>query len=223
VLSDTLRRGAQRSSGFPSLLALGDPATSSAERLPEAERQVRQIQKLYGREHSLVVTGAGATEEMFQADAGRYAVVHVASHAVLDDTNPMYSHVLLAATPSGHEDGMLEAREMMDLNLHAEMVVLSECETARGEALAGEGITGMLWAMFVAGSPTTVASLWRVESASTSELMIEFHRQWLLNRRDHARFSKASAMRTAALKLIATPRYSRPFYWAGFIVAGSPI
>ena len=222
VLSDTLRRGAQRTSGVPSLLALGDPTIISVERLPEAERQVRQIQKLYGPEHSLVATGAAATEEMFKTDAGKYAVVHLASHAILDDASPMYSHVLLAATPSGHEDGMLEAREMMDLNLHAEMVVLSACETARGEAVAGEGITGMLWAMFVAGSPTTVASLWRVESASTSQLMVEFHRQWLQNRRDHARFSKASAMRTAALKLIAIPRFSHPFYWAGFIVAGNP-
>jgi CHAT domain-containing protein/tetratricopeptide (TPR) repeat protein len=223
VLSDTMRRGPQRSGAFPSLLALGDPVTSSADRLPEAERQVRQIQKLYGEQHSRVLTGSAATEEMFKAEVGNYTVVHLASHAILDDASPMYSHVLLAVAPSGHEDGMLDAREMMDLNLHAEMVVLSACETARGEAVAGEGITGMLWAMFVAGSPTTVASLWRVESASTSELMIEFHRQWLQNRRAHVRLSKASAMRTAARKLIATPRYSHPFYWAGFIVAGSPL
>ena len=222
VLSDTLRRSAQPSGGFPKLLALGNPVTSSADRLPEAERQVMEIQKLYGEPHSRALTGAAATEEIFKAEVGNYTVVHLASHAILDDASPMYSHVLLAATPSSHEDGMLEAREMMDLNLHAEMVVLSACETARGEAVAGEGITGMLWAMFVAGSPTTVASLWRVESASTSELMIEFHRQWLQNRRVHARLSKSSAMRTAALKLIALPRYSHPFYWAGFIVAGSP-
>jgi CHAT domain-containing protein len=134
----------------------------------------------------------------------------------------MYSHLLLADHRGGAEDGILEAREMMDLDLHAEMVVLSACETARGEAPAGEGITGMLWAMFIAGSRTTVASLWRVESSSTSDLMIEFHRQWLQNRGDRAVLAKASAMRAAARKLIGSERYAHPFYWAGFIVAGSP-
>jgi CHAT domain-containing protein len=223
VLSDTLKRAGERSGGSPSLLALGDPATASAERLPEAERQVRELEKLYGENQTRIVTGAAATEELFKAEAGNYRVVHLASHAILDDASPMYSRVLLATRSAGREDGMLEAREMMDLDLRAEMVVLSACETARGEAAAGEGITGMLWAMFVAGAPTTVASLWRVESASTSELMVEFHRQWLQYRRNHAPFAKAAAMRTAALKLIATPVYSHPFYWAGFIVAGSPI
>jgi CHAT domain-containing protein len=111
----------------------------------------------------------------------------------------------------------------MDLDLHADLVVLSACETAGGrEAPAGEGITGMLWATFIAGSRTTIASLWRVESSSTSELMIEFHRQWLQNRRGSDVLAKASAMRSAARKLIASERYAHPFYWAGFIVAGSP-
>ena len=222
VLNDMLNKVKSPDVASPDLLALGDPATASAERLPEAARQVHELAKLYGEDRSRIATGASATEEMFKVEAGRFGVVHVASHAVLDDSSPMYSRVLLAAE-AGHEDGMLEAREVMDLNLRAEMVVLSACETARGEAPAGEGITGLLWAMFVAGSPTTVASLWRVESASTSELMVEFHRQWLQNRRSHVPLAKASAMRTAALKLIASPRYAHPFYWAGFIVAGSPI
>ena len=223
VLGDTLSKARERTGGSPSLLALGDPNSASTERLPEAERQVRELEKLYGESQSRVVTGSAATEELIKAEAGKYSIVHLASHAVLDNASPMYSYVLLATRTAGREDGMLEAREMMDLDLRAEMVVLSGCETARGEAAAGEGISGLLWAMFVAGAPTTVASLWRVESASTSGLMVEFHRQWLKNRRDHAPFAKAAAMRTAALKLIATPAYTHPFYWAGFIVAGSPI
>jgi CHAT domain-containing protein len=102
------------------------------------------------------------------------------------------------------------------------MLVLSGCETARGDAPAGEGITGILWASFVAGVPTTVASLWRVESASTSELMIEFHRQWLASRGKGSPFAKAEALRAASRKLIASGKYAHPFYWAGFILAGSP-
>jgi CHAT domain-containing protein len=220
VLRETVRISRDRS-GAPAareLLALGDPA--GQERLPEAERQVREIEKLYGSKQSQVLTGDRATEALLKAEAGNYKVIHLASHAVLDDANPMYSYALLAK--GSGEDGILEARELMQLNLRAELVVLSACQTAGGAAPAGEGINGMLWAAFVAGAPTIVASLWRVESASTSQLMIEFHRQWLQSRRDRAPLAKAAALRAAARKLIDSRQYAHPFYWAGFILAGSP-
>ncbi len=205
------------------LLALGNPAIQFVEDLPEAGKQLLALQTLYGESHSLILLGPDATEERFKEEAGRYDVVHLAAHAVLDDASPMYSRVLLAtAMPGSREDGFLEAREMMNLNLHATMVVLSGCETAVGRAAPGEGITGMLWAMFVAGAPAIVASLWPVESASTSDLMQEFHRQWLASENQAGTFRKPAALRTAARKLIATPRYAHPFYWAGFIVAGNP-
>ncbi len=222
VLREALRRARERSGspGGKELLALGDPLVSDAEALPEARRQVSELGKLYGLSRSRVATGSAATEQLFESESGAYRVLHLAAHAVLDDASPMYSHILLAR--GGGEDGFLEARRLMNLDLHAEMLVLSGCETARGTAAAGEGITGMLWAAFAAGVPTTVASLWRVESASTSELMIEFHRRWLATRRKGSPFAKAEALRAAARKLIASGRYAHPFYWAGFILAGSP-
>jgi CHAT domain-containing protein len=70
----------------------------------------------------------------------------------------------------------LEAWEVVNLNLKADLVVLSACETARGKATGGEGLIGMSWAFFVAGSPSLVASQWKVDSASTTELMVNFHR-----------------------------------------------
>jgi CHAT domain-containing protein len=222
VLQQTLRRSRGRSAPDRGrdLLALGNPAVSGAEALPAAERQVVEIAKLYGEKRSRIATGSAASEHLFRSEAGRYRVLHLAAHAVLDDANPMYSHVLLA--PGAGEDGLLEARKLMDLDLHADMLVLSACETARGAAPAGEGISGMLWAAFAAGAPTTVASLWRVESASTSELMIEFHRQWLAGRGKGLPFARAEALRSAARRLIASGKYAHPFYWAGFILAGSP-
>jgi len=221
VLREAERRAlARRSTPAPrGLLALGNPKTSFPP-LPEAERQVKEIGSLYGPGQSEIVVGENATETLFVKEAPAFRILHLASHAVLDDGNPMYSHVLLA--PGGGEDGFLEARKLMELDLRSEMLVLSGCETARGDAPAGEGMTGMLWAAFVAGSPTTVASLWRVESSSTSDLMIEFHRAWLASRGKSAKFGKAEALRAAARKLIASGRYAHPFYWAGFILAGSP-
>ena len=221
VLRETERIARARAAAPPprDLLALGNPK-SEFPSLPEAERQVREIGKLYGSAKSVVLVGEQATEHSFRREASGFRVLHLASHATLDDANPMYSHVLLAA--GGGDDGYLEARKLMELDLKAEMLVLSGCETARGDAPAGEGITGLLWSAFVAGVPTTVASLWRVESASTSDLMIEFNRAWLASRAKGSPFAKAEALRTAARKLIASGRYAHPFYWAGFILAGSP-
>ncbi|HSE85556.1 MAG TPA: CHAT domain-containing protein, partial [Candidatus Binatia bacterium] len=97
---------------------------------------------------------------------------------MLNDRNPMYSHLLLAQTGErSGEDALLEARELMKLELNADLVVLSACETARGQVSRGEGMIGMAWALFIAGAATTVVSQWKVRSDSTAELMVEFHRQ----------------------------------------------
>jgi CHAT domain-containing protein/tetratricopeptide (TPR) repeat protein len=114
------------------------------------------------------------------------------------------------------DDGLLEAREIMNMNLKADLAVLSACQTARGRISTGEGVIGMSWAFFAAGCPTTVVSQWSVESQSTTELMIEFHRNLLSGQK----MSKAEALRQASLKLLRTEKYRHPFYWAGFIVMG---
>ena len=169
-----------RSPASGGLLAFGDPGAGNA---PSGKPSVRvrenpQACTVPGKAMSSRVKRRPKVASRQRPPA--IALPHLASHATLDDVNPMYSHGLLARR--GVDDGQLEARELMNLKLKAELLVLSACETARGEASSGEGITGMLWAAFAAGAPTTVASLWRVESASTSELMIEFHRQWLASR-----------------------------------------
>ena len=97
--------------------------------------------------------GDKATEEEAKAEAEKYRLLHFAAHAVLDDRNPMYSRIMLSRDAK-REDGMLEAWELMKLDLTAEMVVLSACQTARGRVRAGEGMIGMSWALFVAGSPS---------------------------------------------------------------------
>ena len=88
----------------------------------------------------------------------------------------MYSHLVLAQGDK-NEDGLLEAWELMQMDLRADLAVLSACETARGRFGAGEGMIGLTWALFVAGAPATVVSQWKVESASTRDLMLGFHRQ----------------------------------------------
>jgi CHAT domain-containing protein/tetratricopeptide (TPR) repeat protein len=164
----------------PTLLALGNPSVDDKmlqragaglmgeglEPLPEAEKQVTELSRIYGAPRSKVYTGADATEDRVKAEAGAYSILQLAAHGILDNANPMYSHIVLSQANERNEDGLLEAWEMMNLNLSADMVVLSACETARGRIGAGEGVIGMSWALFIAGSPTTVVSQWKVESAA---------------------------------------------------------
>jgi CHAT domain-containing protein len=134
----------------------------------------------------------------------------------------MYSQVVLAPSDqAGVEDGLLEAWEIMNLNLNADLVVLSACESGRGRIGAGEGIIGLSWALFVAGIPTTVVSQWKVESASTTTLMLEFHRNLRAGvKYPKTRVSTAKALQQASLKLLGQSEYRHPFYWAGFVVVG---
>jgi CHAT domain-containing protein len=214
VLAEMLRRHPPgRQPRSLTLLAMGNPAGPAAS-LPDAESEVNALREIYGAANSRILTGEEATEAAFKQQAGKFAILHVAAHAVLDDRSPLYSHLVLSPGRGSSEDGMLEAREMMDLDLKAEVVVLSACETARGRLGGGEGLIGMTWALFIAGSPATVATSWKIDSASAALFTVEFHR------RLKEGLSKASAMRQAALAVMGLPGYQHPYYWSGFSLVG---
>jgi CHAT domain-containing protein len=224
----------QSSGTSGSLLALGNPQLSRGDQqtasslrsleqlgpLPEAEKEVKTLAQLYGAARSRILIGADARESRVKLDASRYAILHFATHGLLDDRNPMFSHLTLAQVEADTpEDGLLEAREIINMDLNAQMAVLSACQMARGWVGAGEGVIGMSWAFFVAGVPTTVASQWKVDSASTTDLMIEFHRR-LTSPRSKTKETSAEALRQAAVVLLKSDRYRHPFYWAGFVMVG---
>jgi CHAT domain-containing protein/tetratricopeptide (TPR) repeat protein len=188
------------------------------EPLPDAEREVARIAKLYGAARSRLFVGADARESRLKQESGAYSVLHFATHGLFDDANPMYSHLLLAPSERG-DDGLLEAWEMMRLDLHADLAVLSACETARGRYDAGEGMIGMSWALFAAGCPSTIATEWKVDSAAASDLMVAFYRRWLAN--PSVPFAKAAALRDARLKMLRDPARRHPFYWAPYVLIGS--
>ncbi len=239
VLREMIKSRRKQPARATSLLAFGNPALGRQtvarartvlmdekfEPLPEAERQVNALARIYGARQSKVYVGAEAREERAKTEARNHRILHLATHGVFNNANPMYSHVLLAQTEEqgkeAGEDGLLEAWELMKLELNADLVVLSACETARGRVGAGEGVIGLTWALFVAGCPRTVVSQWKVESASTTELMVEFHRQ-LKSRisNPQLQLGAAQALRAASLKMLRGEKYRHPFYWAGFVVVG---
>jgi CHAT domain-containing protein len=97
--------------------------------------------------------------------------------------------------------------------------VLSACETANGRISPGEGVMGTSWAFFVAGTRSMLVSQWKVNSASTSQLMVNFY-QALESKQDE-QSKKAKSLQEATLRLMKDDRYRHPFYWAGFVLVGS--
>ncbi|MCM3900095.1 MAG: CHAT domain-containing protein, partial [Pyrinomonadaceae bacterium] len=216
------------------LLALGNPllGKETIERatlvlrdekldpLPEAELEVKALGQLYSPARSKIYVGAEAREDRAKTESGQATILHFATHGTLNNASPMYSHLVLAAG-NNNQDGLLEAWELMALDLKADLAVLSACETARGRFGAGEGMIGLTWALFVAGVPSTVVSQWQVESASTRDLMVNFHRGLSSPQRAaKVKATKTEALRQAALKLLKNPETSHPFYWAGFVLVG---
>jgi CHAT domain-containing protein len=193
--------------GRPTFGAFGDPDGDN----PNANREVKTLAELYGSDATATWLGSQANVPNFRARAGTFEVVHVAAHGVFDDEDPLRSHLILHKS---EDDGNIEAGDIQDLQLKARLVVLSGCETARGLFAEGEGAIGMSWAFLAAGSRAVVASQWRVESSSTTELMLQFHKSLLAGSHD------AQALRQSALGLMKIERFRHPFYWAGFAVFG---
>lgn len=204
----------------------GDPSANHINyfsQLPETEAEVKTLEKLYGNARSKIYTGVEASEDRLKAEAANYRILHLATHSVLNNSSPMYSQVVLSQAKSpSKEDGFLEAWEIVQMNLHSDLVVLSACETARGRLSAGEGMIGLTWAFFVAGSSATLVSQWQVDESSTSELMMEFHRHLQTTGNNFSKpASKAEALRMATLKILQSNQYRHPFYWAAFVVIGN--
>jgi CHAT domain-containing protein/Tfp pilus assembly protein PilF len=216
----TSRSRHTRSTG--SLIAFGNPVIGRDEKLnqdlcplPEAETEVGAVASAVRSRAKKIFVGRNASEKTFKSLASEYATIHLATHGVIDNRDPLYSHLLLTKTEGDVEnDGSLQAREIMNMRLNADLAVLSACETGNGRIAPGEGVIGMSWAFFVAGTRSLVVSHWRVNSTSTSQLMKDFYRAL-------ATQGKAESLRQASLGMLKNPRYRHPFYWAGFVLVGS--
>ena len=209
--------GARRAatSGAPTLLALGAPEFPRGfPDLPESRAEVLQVGRLFGH-GATVLTGRNASETEAKRRMGGARYIHFATHGVLDPRVPMDSAIVLTA--GGGSDGFLRARELVDLDLHADLVVLSACETALGQKVRGEGVIGLTWALFAGGARSCIATHWQVADESTRELMVAFYRR-LRSTAGHG--DEADALRHAQLKLLESRHFAHPYYWAPFTLSG---
>jgi len=196
-------------------LIIGNPQVNSEglPDLPEAEAEAREVAALYGNSHLL--TGSDATKTAFLAQAGHYAIVHFAGHAIANDSRPDLSRLVL----SGSDES---ARSLFATELarqpfgNTTLVVLAACRTNVGRVRRGEGVFNLARPFLAAGVPTVIASLWDVDDRASRRLLVEFHRAL------KQRGSVSASLRAAQLKLLADndPRLRRPAAWAGFASIG---
>lgn len=174
--------------------------------LPGAELEAIAISKLLQTEPLI---GNKATEATVVKRLPQARFVHLATHGIFDDIQGLNSGIAL--TPSGKDDGLLTASEILDLKLNAELVVLSACDTGRGR-LTGDGVIGLSRSLMSAGVPSVLVSLWSVPDTPTALLMTEFY-QNLQNSQD-----KAQALRQAMLTTMKNN--PNPVDWAAFTLIG---
>jgi CHAT domain-containing protein len=191
-------------------------------RLEDSDREVRQVAGLFPPSSSRLLLRDDAREAELKrsTDLRRARYVHFATHGLLDERDPQYSGLVLTlergTKETSPEDGLFQVYEIFGLELSADLVVLSACQSGLGKEIRGEGLVGLTQAFFYAGAPSVMVSLWSVADRSTADLMVSFYGQLA------AGSGKAEALRQAKLELRRNERFGHPYYWAPFVLVGRP-
>ncbi|WP_337873489.1 CHAT domain-containing protein, partial [Ignavibacterium sp.] len=188
--------------------------------LKYSEWEVNSIIDLFNKNNSSMVSTAyfyaDAKEDSFKVNVKDYKIVHIASHSFMNEDQPDISGVIFAQPTDSvySNDGILYAAETYNLDLSADLVVLSSCESGLGKLFKGEGMIGLTRGFLYSGANNIIFSLWKIPDKHTSELMVEFYRQMISGK------TYSESLRTAKLKLIENKITSRPRSWAGFLLIG---
>ncbi|HXG65541.1 MAG TPA: CHAT domain-containing tetratricopeptide repeat protein [Blastocatellia bacterium] len=193
------------------------------ERLPWTRREAAAIKefaanKMYSFGDVLEATGFQANRAAaMSAELSRYRIVHFATHGLIHSDDPALSGIVLSLVNEQGEaqNGFLRLHDIYNLNLAAELVVLSACDTALGKQVRGEGLVGLVRGFMYAGAARVLASLWKVDDVATAELMKRFYRGMLAEGK-----RPAAALRAAQLEMAQQKRWQSPYYWAAFSLQG---
>jgi CHAT domain-containing protein len=177
-------------------------------------QEVKRIDQVMGGDYYL---DEEATESRFKQLSERCSIIHLAMHALTDDDEPMNSKLVFTQNSDSTQDGLLHAFELYNMRLHAQMVVLSACNSGHGKLANGEGMMSLGRAFSYAGVPSVVMSHWKVDDEATSQLMEYFYENLSKG------MTKGGAMREAKIIYLekADPAKNHPFYWAAFITMGN--
>jgi CHAT domain-containing protein len=192
------------------LLSLSQARASGLPWLRYVDAEARSIANLYNTQ--ALATGR-ATKVQFRKRARAHNLLHIAAHAELNPTAPLFSRIRLASTKA--DNGAIEVREIYEMNLtRTNLVVLSACETHLGAQSRGDDLVGLNRAFLYAGTASVIASLWTVDDKATSLLMRSFYTHLKKG------LSKAAALQAA--QRATRKQYPHPYYWAAFVLTGHP-
>lgn len=195
-----------------SKLDVRDDTSSVFQALPAALEEVKEVSKILNGE---AFAGRVATESQFKSIAQQYAVLHLATHAVVNNNNPLYSKLILL--DDENNDGLLHTYELYNMQLNAELVTLSACNSGIGTIQKGEGVVSLARGFAYAGTPNVVMSLWPVPDATTKQLMGLFYKNL------EKGLPKNEALHQAKLTFLkeGDKLTSAPFFWGSFVVVGN--
>ena len=187
-------------------------------RLPSTRREAEAIVSLLPEDARAVATDFAANRAMaLSAELGRYRIVHIATHSVVNSSHPELSGIVLSMVNERgqEEDGFLQLHDIYSLKLDAELVVLSACNTGLGKDVRGEGVVGLTRGFMYAGASSVVASLWKVDDAASAELMTHFYKAMLEDD-----LPPAAALKSAKQTMWRQKHWRSPYYWSAFVLQG---
>ena len=161
--------------------------------------------------------GENAVESVFKENAPSYKILHLAMHSLTNDIDPRYSQLVFSRQKEkSTDDGNLQAYELTNMRLNAELAVLSACNTGSGKLRKGEGVMSLSRAFKNAGCPNIVMSLWQANDASTENIMVSFFDNIKTGK------GKTDALRKAKLEFLSScdQQFTHPYYWATFVLIG---
>jgi CHAT domain-containing protein len=207
------------------ILVFSDPEIPGSD-LPAAKEEGIYLKKLLKAD---LFDGAEASETRFKLLSGKYQILHLATHGVLNDAKPEYSGILF--TDDGKNDGVLSVNEIGDLKLNSDLVVLSACETGlavdpRGysgnsyneklwDVPPGDDIIGLTQAFIKAGASSILSTLWQVDDEATGKMIKSFYANYAKSK------YCSKSIRNAQLEMIKDQTFNHPFYWASFVYYAS--
>ena len=188
-------------------------------RLPFTRAEADAIAGLIPQAESLKALDFQASRELaLSAALAQHRILHLATHGLINSQHPELSGLFFSMIDARGQarNGLLRVDEIYHLTLPVELVTLSACETALGKEIKGEGIAGLTRGFMYAGARRVLASLWKVNDASTAELMKRFYQGML----GEKKLSPAAALREAQVSMWKEKRWQAPYYWAGFVLQG---
>jgi tetratricopeptide (TPR) repeat protein len=175
------------------------------EKAPLVDEELEKISRLFPA--ARVLRGKDATRAAFVEQSRASSFIHIATHVIFRQDNPMFSSFKLA-------DGYFTAVDLFSLRCQTNLVTLSGCQSGISEVTGNDDLLGLMRGFLYAGAPSLLVSLWNVNDASTAALMVNFYREWRKGT------VKSTAFRNAMLSV--RQEHANPFYWAPFVLVGSP-